>query len=110
MCIRDSAIIDVAVDARRSSPTYGKWVSAELSAENGKQIFIPRGFLHGFATLTGDTEIAYKVDDYYSRDCDGAVYWNDPVLNIDWGFDVETASLSEKDRAAPLFSDVVSPF
>ena len=74
------SILDVAVDVRSGSPTYGQWVSAELSAENGVQIFVPRGFLHGFATLEPDTEIAYKVDNYYSKECDGAVLWNDATL------------------------------
>lgn len=104
------AILDVAVDVRSGSPTYGEWVSAELSAENGKQIFVPRGFLHGFATLTADTEIAYKVDNYYSKECDGAVRWNDAELAIDWGIDTATATLSEKDRESPRFSDFNTPF
>lgn len=104
------AIIDVAVDVRKNSPTYGEWVKAELSAENGVQIFVPRGFLHGFATLTPDTEIAYKVDNYYSKECDGAVLWNDPELAIDWGTDMADAKLSQKDANAPSFKDFVSPF
>ena len=104
------AILDVAVDVRSGSPTYGEWVSAELSAENGKQIFVPRGFLHGFATLTADTEIAYKVDNYYSKECDGAVRWNDAELAIDWGIDTDTATLSEKDHKSPRFSDFNTPF
>lgn len=104
------AIIDVAVDVRNGSATYGKWVRAEISAENGKQIFVPRGFLHGFATLTADTEIAYKVDNYYSKECDGSVFWNDAELSIDWGIDIDTAVLSEKDKDAPKFSDFRSPF
>ena len=104
------AIIDIAVDVRRASPTYGKWVKAELSAENGVQIFVPRGFLHGFATLTPHTEIAYKVDNYYSQECDGAVLWNDPELAIDWGTDMADAKLSQKDANAPSFKDFVSPF
>lgn len=103
-------ILDVAVDVRKGSPTYGKWVSAELSAENGVQIFVPQGFLHGFATLEPDCEIAYKVDNYYSSECDGAVLWNDPDLAIDWGIDPATATLSAKDAAAPRFSAFSSPF
>ena len=104
------AIVDVAVDVRKGSPTYGQWVKAELSAENGVQIFVPRGFLHGFATLMPDTEIAYKVDNYYSRECDGAVSWNDPDLAIDWGIDPGSAKLSPKDAGAPAFADFASPF
>lgn len=104
------SILDVAVDVRKGSPTYGKWVSAELSAQNGVQIYIPRGFLHGFATLEPDTEIAYKVDNYYSRECDGAVFWNDPALAIDWGIPADEAMLSEKDARAQSFADFDSPF
>ncbi|KCZ89261.1 MULTISPECIES: dTDP-4-dehydrorhamnose 3,5-epimerase [Hyphomonas] len=104
------AIIDVAVDVRKGSPTYGKWVSAELSAQNGVQIYVPRGFLHGFATLEPDTEIAYKVDNYYSKECDGAVLWNDPTLAIDWGIPSAEAVLSDKDAAAPAFADFETPF
>lgn len=104
------AILDVAVDVRKGSPSYGKWVKAELSAENGVQIFVPRGFLHGFITLVPDTEIAYKVDNPYSRECDGAVLWNDPDLAIDWGAVAGKAILSEKDLKAPRFRDFASPF
>lgn len=104
------AVVDVAVDARKGSPTYGQWVRAELSAENGVQIFVPRGFLHGFATLQPDTEIQYKVDAPYSKESDGAVLWSDPDLAIDWGIDPATATLSEKDAAAQRFADFASPF
>lgn len=103
-------ILDVAVDVRKGSPTYGKWVSAELSAENGVQIFVPRGFLHGFVTLEPDTEIAYKVDNYYSKECDGAVLWNDQALGIDWGIPANEAVLSDKDAAAQSFAEFNSPF
>ncbi len=104
------SILDVAVDARKGSPTYGKWVSAMLSADNGVQIFVPRGFLHGFLTLEPDTEIAYKVDNYYSKECDGAVRWNDPALGIDWGIPADAAILSAKDADAQLFADFQTPF
>jgi dTDP-4-dehydrorhamnose 3,5-epimerase len=104
------AIVDVAVDVRKGSPTYGHWVKAELSAENGLQIFVPRGFLHGFVTTMPDTEVAYKVDAYYSRECDGAVVWNDPDLAIDWGITPEAARLSPKDAGAEAFRDFRSPF
>lgn len=104
------AIIDVAVDIRKGSATYGKWVSAELSDENGAQLFIPRGFLHGFATLLPDTEVAYKVDSYYSKASDGVVLWNDPDLAIDWRIDPDLAVLSSKDAAAGTFADFESPF
>lgn len=104
------ASVDVAVDIRKASRAYGKWVQAVLSAENGLQLFPPRGFLHGFATLAPDTEVVYKVDAPYSKACDGAVLWNDPGLRIDWGIDDSQVSLSEKDAAAPAFRDFVSPF
>lgn len=104
------AILDVAVDVRAGSPTYGKWVKAELTAENGVQIFVPRGFLHGFIARAPDTEIAYKVDNYYSKECDGAVLWNDPDLAIDWETGSLEAILSEKDLGAPAFKDFRSPF
>lgn len=103
-------IIDVAVDVRRGSDTFGEWVSAELSADNGIQIFIPRGFLHGFATLEDNTEVAYKVDNYYSKVCDGSVRWNDPKLGIDWKIAPRTAHLSDKDAAAPSFAAFRTPF
>ena len=104
------AIIDVAVDARKASPSFGKWVKAELSAENGKQIFVPKGFLHGFLTLEPDTEVAYKVDAFYDGASDGSVQWNDPNLAIDWGVAAEDVSLSEKDAKAPAWTDFASPF
>ncbi len=104
------AIIDVAVDARKASPTFGNWVKAELSAENGKQIFVPKGFLHGFLTLEPDTEVAYKVDAFYDGASDGSVKWNDPALNIDWGVADSEVSLSAKDAAAPAWKEFSSPF
>ena len=103
------SIIDVAVDARKSSPTFGKWVKAELSAENGKQIFVPKGFLHGFLTLEPDTEVAYKVDAFYDGASDGSVKWNDPDLAIDWGVSESEASLSEKDAKAQSWAAFNSP-
>ncbi|MCJ7874823.1 dTDP-4-dehydrorhamnose 3,5-epimerase [Phaeobacter sp. J2-8] len=104
------ALLDVAVDIRRGSPTYGKWVAEELSFENGKQLLIPAGFLHGFATLEPDTEINYKCTDYYAPECDGAVRFDDPDIGIDWRVDTSAAVLSEKDAAAPLLKDFDSPF
>lgn len=102
------AVLDVAVDIRVGSPTYLRWVSAELSAENGVQILVPRGFLHGFITLTDDAEVLYKCDALYSRDHDGAVRWDDPAIGVDWG--AGAPLLSDKDRAAPLLSEIVNPF
>jgi len=104
------AILDVAVDFRNGSPTKGQWVSAELSAMNGSQLFVPVGFLHGFITLEPDTEVAYKVSDFYSKECEGSVRWNDNDLGIDWGEYSEMAALSDKDAVAPFYKDVTSPF
>ena len=108
-CGRGS-LLDVAVDIRKGSPSYGKWVSEVLSFENGKQLLVPRGFLHGFATLEPMTEIIYKCDDYYAADCDGAVRFDDPDLSIDWGVEAAKAVLSDKDAAALLMKDFDSPF
>lgn len=102
-------LFDVAVDIRKGSPTYGQWTGYELSFENGLQLLVPAGFLHGFITREPDTEIIYKCTDYYAPECDGAVRWNDPDIGIDWEYDGE-ARLSEKDAAAPLLKDFDSPF
>lgn len=101
------ALYDVAVDIRRGSATYGQWVGVELSAENGQQLLIPAGFLHGFVTRADDTEIVYKCSDYYAPDCDGAVAWNS--VGIDWGLTGDPV-LSAKDAAAPALADFVTPF
>ncbi|MFN0024664.1 MAG: dTDP-4-dehydrorhamnose 3,5-epimerase [Parvularculaceae bacterium] len=104
------AVIDVAVDVRRGSPTFGRSARALLSAENGAQLFVPEGFLHGFATLEPHTDVAYKVTDFYSQAHDGGVLWNDPDLAIDWGIDHARAVLSDKDAKAPRFTDFQTPF
>ena len=96
-------IIDVIVDIREGSPTYKKHFKIELSEENKKQLFIPKGFLHGFLTLTDEVEVQYKVDDYYSKECDRSVKFNDPELGVEW--DEENPILSDKDKNAPLFKD-----
>lgn len=103
------ALFDVAVDIRRGSPTYGQWFGIELSAENGRQLLIPKGFLHGFATRLPETEILYKCTDYYAPDCDGAVRFDDAAIGIDWGLSGDPV-LSDKDAAAPGFADFDSPF
>ncbi|MCU9849588.1 dTDP-4-dehydrorhamnose 3,5-epimerase [Defluviimonas sp. WL0024] len=103
-------ILDIAVDIRRGSPNYGKWVGVELSAENGRQLLIPAGFLHGFSTLEPDCEVLYKCSDFYAPECDGAVRFDDPDLGIDWGLDTRAAILSDKDAAAQSFRDFQSPF
>lgn len=104
------SILDVAVDIRRGSPTFGRHVSAVLSAANWRQMFVPAGFAHGFATLEPDTEVCYKVDDYYAPACDGGIAWDDPALGIDWRIDPATAVLSEKDRRHPVLAAFDSPF
>lgn len=102
-------LYDIAVDIRKGSPTYGQWVGVELSAENGKQLLIPVGFLHGFVTRAPDTEIVYKCSDYYAPDCDRSVRFDDPDIGIDWG--IETApTLSAKDEAAVSLADLDNPF
>jgi dTDP-4-dehydrorhamnose 3,5-epimerase len=103
------ALFDVAVDIRKGSPTFGRWVGYYLTAENGLQLLIPKGFLHGFVTRAPETEIVYKCTDYYAPDCDGAVRFDDPDLGIDWGL-TEDAVLSDKDAHAPLMADFESPF
>lgn len=104
------AIIDIAVDIRRSSPTFGKSVAVELSAENWKQIIVPVGFAHGFATIEPNTEVIYKVTSYYSPAHERGIRWNDPELNLDWGFDEQAAVLSERDRKHPLFREATDLF
>lgn len=108
-CGRGS-LFDVAVDIRKGSPTFGKWVGVELSFENGKQLFIPEGFLHGFATREANTEIIYKCTDYYAPECDRAVRFDDPEIGIDWGIAAGEAVLSDKDAKGPLLKDFDSPF
>lgn len=104
------AVLDVAVDIRQGSPTFGQWVAEELSAENGAQLLIPKGFLHGFVTLVPNTDVVYKVDAFYDPDCEGAVRFDDPELKIDWTIDPTVAILSDKDAAARGFTDLKSPF
>lgn len=108
-CIRGS-IVDYAVDLRRESPTYGTWVSAVLSAENGYQLYVPVGFGHAFVTLEPDVEVAYKVTDVYAPDCDGGVIWNDPTIGIDWPLPSTGAILSDKDKLLPTLDQFDSPF
>jgi len=98
-------IFDVAVDLRRSSPTFGRWVGVELDAEVGNQLLVPKGFGHAFATLTTNCRVAYKVTSHHDTTSDRSVAWNDPTIAIDWPIDVAAASLSDKDAIAPLFSE-----
>jgi dTDP-4-dehydrorhamnose reductase/dTDP-4-dehydrorhamnose 3,5-epimerase len=101
-------ILDVAVDIREGSPTYKKWVAVELTEENKKQLLVPKGFAHGFITLTDDVEVQYKVDEYYSPENDRSIRYDDPDLNVDWGID--NPILSEKDLNAPLLSESDATF
>ncbi len=99
------AILDVAIDIRASSPTYGKWLSLEISAEKWNQILVPKGYAHGFVTLVPDTEVIYKVSERYAPDHERSIRFDDPALGIDWRIPVDEVTLSAKDRAAPLLAD-----
>jgi len=103
-------LFDVAVDIRKGSPGYGRWIGVELSFENGRQLLIPEGFLHGYVTREPQTEVVYKCSDYYAPDCDRAVRFDDPEIGIGWGIAPEDGILSEKDRTAPFLRDFKSPF
>lgn len=98
-------ILDVAVDIRKGSPTFGKWVATVLSGENKRQLFVPRGFAHGFSVLENDTIVQYKTDNYYAPEFEAAIRWNDPALSIDWGLPVSDIKLSEKDKYHPMLAD-----
>ena len=104
------AVLDVAVDIRDGSPTYGQWIGVELSAEDGRQIYIPEGFLHGFVTLTPDAELLYKCSDIYARDCDVSVRYDDPSFAIDWGQEIDETLLSPKDKDAGGMAGFDNPF
>ena len=110
MRVVQGAIFDVALDIRRSSPTYGQYVSALLSAENWCQLWIPIGFAHGFCTTEPNTQVIYKVTEFYSGADDKGIAWNDPDINIDWPVDPAEAVLSEKDRAHPRLADLAVYF
>ncbi len=96
-------VLDVAVDIRKNSPQFAKWVAVELSAENKRQLMIPRGFAHGFITLTDDVEIQYKTDNYYAPHCEGNIRWDDPQIGIDWT--IQPTILADKDANAPLLNE-----
>ena len=103
-------ILDVCVDIRRASPTYLEYFSIELSRDNGIQLFIPEGFMHGFKTLEPDTEVFYKSSNYYNPKYQRTVRFDDPQININWGAELDTKILSEKDGEAPCFSAIFNPF
>ncbi len=98
-------VLDVAVDIRKGSPTFGQYVAVELSGENKRQLFIPRGFAHGFVVLEDDTVFAYKVDNYYSPENDRGIAFNDPAIAIEWGIELKALNLSDKDTKQPLLAD-----
>ena len=98
-------VLDIAVDIRIGSPTFGKHISTELSEENRLQFFVPRGFAHGFVVLSDEAVFQYKCDNYYAPQSEGGILWNDPTLNIDWKITMEDIILSEKDKSNPLLAD-----
>ena len=104
------AILDVVVDIRRGSPTYGRAEAVELSAANWLQLWVPRGFAHGYVTLEPDTEVLYKTDAYYDRATDAGIAWDDPAFGIDWRVDAASVILSDKDRTASRLADIPPPF
>lgn len=106
-CVR-GRVLDVAVDLRPGSPTYKKWVAVELSEENKRMVMIPRGFGHGFVTLTDNVEFLYKADNPYAPESEGGIRWNDPELNIDWG--LQNPVLSGKDKVNPFLKDAVTDY
>lgn len=108
-CVR-GAILDVAVDIRVGSPTYGQHIAVELSAKNFDQLWIPPGFAHGYATLESDCEVIYKVDQFYSEECDRGLAWDDPELAIHWKLALSEVILSDKDKKQPLFIDLPTYF
>ena len=108
-CI-EGRVLDVAVDIRKGSPTYGKHVAIELSGENKKQVFVPKGFAHGFSVLSKTAVITYKVDNRYAPESDSGIRYDDTELGIDWGLNQEEIQLSEKDKELPSFKDLDSPF
>ena len=103
-------VLDVAVDLRKGSPTYGRHVAVELSEDNHRQVFIPKGFAHGFAVLSQEAVFQYKCDEYYEPSSEGALAWDDPDLGIDWGLPPDQVKLSEKDKNHPCLKDFDSPF
>lgn len=102
--VLEGVIWDVAVDIRPGSPTYGQWFGVELSAENKKQLFVPRGFAHGYSVLSDTAEILYKCDNLYDKSAEGGIRYNDPALGIDWKINLDAAIVSDKDLVQPLFA------
>jgi dTDP-4-dehydrorhamnose 3,5-epimerase len=106
----EGEVMDVVVDIRVGSPTYGKHFDLLVSAENKKQLYIPRGFAHGFVVLSDTCIFQYKCDNFYSKESEGGIHFNDPALNINWGIDMNSAIISDKDKVLPLFKDCKNTF
>lgn len=106
----EGKVLDVAVDLRKSSPTFGQYVSVELTADNHRQLYIPKGFAHGFVVLSQQAVFQYKCDEFYHPEAEGAIAWNDPTINIDWQIPAEDIILSAKDKIHPMLHDITSPF
>ena len=103
-CVR-GRVLDVAVDIRKSSPTFGKYVAVELTEDNHRQLFIPHGFAHGFVVLSDEAIFQYKCDNFYHKESEGSIAWNDPEINIDWTIPFDDVILSDKDKVNPLLKD-----
>lgn len=110
VCCTRGRVLDVAVDLRKDSPTYGQWFSVELNEENHRQFFIPRGFAHGFSVLSETAIFTYKCDDFYHPEADGGILLSDPALHIDWQIPEEMRIISDKDTKHPLLADLDNPF
>lgn len=108
--VLEGVIIDAAVDIRKGSPTYGHSFAIELSADNKRQLLVPQGFAHGYAVLSATAEVMYKVDNFYSKESEGGIIFNDPALQINWGIDLEKAIVSEKDLVLPKLADIQHNF
>ena len=108
--VTEGCVIDVAVDIRRGSPTFGKYVAVELTEDNHRQLFVPRGFAHGFSVLSDEVIFQYKCDNLYAPESEGAIAWNDPDIGIDWQLPAEDVLLSTKDSAHPMLKDVTDLF
>ncbi len=106
----EGEVLDVVVDIRKGSPTFGQKFTILISAENKKQLYIPHGFAHGFSVVSETCIFQYKCDNYYSKESEGGIIFNDPALNIDWGIDLSTAVVSDKDKVLPLFKDCTNNF
>jgi dTDP-4-dehydrorhamnose 3,5-epimerase len=104
--VLEGEVLDVAVDLRKDSATFGQWYAVRLSAENKLQLFVPRGFAHGYVALSETVEFAYKCDNFYSKAHEQGIRFNDPTLGIDWEYDLQKAIVSEKDQVLPFFKEL----